>query len=252
MKKHNRSIIFYGKRWLFIVGILWTGLFLAAGIKQYAATGHLEKKLASALLERGLSAKGIQYSQNTAGARSDLWYHFFAEFPALRMLWEMEEAQQEEAALAGIGSYPDTNQQWSSAAGKKFRETQLLQSEQENSQEKTEQEDSLPVQNIVLFHNGSGDITSENRKNDAGDARKGGKVACDSIEQLKGNLSMLDKLEKSNSRSYLLKKFYITDSSTSIDRGVFQVKELLKYENKERKETPDIDLPYPWRIGGVY
>ena len=240
MKKRNRNIILYGKRWLLIVGLLWTGLFLAAGIKQYVAMGHLEKKLTSALLERGLSAKGVQYSQNTTDLGSNLWYHFFAEFPALRMLWEVEETQNEEAAMAGIGNYPDKNQQWSSAAGKKFRETQLLrQSEQQNSQEakeKTEEDDSLPVQNIVLFHNGSGDITSENKKSDFGNARKGGKVSCDTKEQLQKNLSMLDMLEKTNSRSYLLKKFYITDSSTSIDRGVFQVKELLHKNMKLKKE----------------
>lgn len=239
MKKHNRNIIFYGKRWLLIAGILWTGLFLVAGIRQYVATGHLEKKLASTLLERGLSAKGVQYSQNSTDIGSDLWHHFFAEFPALRMLWEMEETRQEEAAMAGIGNYPDKNQQWSSAAGKKFRETQLLQSEQLASQQETaekKEEDSLPVQNIVLFHNGSGDITSENQRSDSGNARKGGKVACDSREELQGNLSMLEKLEKSNSRSYLLKKFYITDSSTSIDRGMFQVKELLHKNMKMKKE----------------
>lgn len=45
--------------------------------------------------------------------------------------------------------------------------------------------------------------------------------------QIKNNLAVIEKLKRSKSRSYLLKNFYITDSSTSIDNSVFNVEKLL-------------------------
>ena len=237
MKKRNRNILSWGKRWLLIAAILWTGLFVTAGIKQYLTMGHLERELTGALLQRGLEGKGAAASQSALVGHESLWYHFFAEFPALRMLCEMGESEKEENAAAGIASIPENNLQWSSAAGKKIREAQLLQ---QSDQEK-EEEEALPTQNIVLFHNGSGDITAENHRSDTDKPREGGKVAVDSPDQLKGNLSIIDKLEKTASRSYLLKKFYITDSSTSIDRGIFQVKNLLhKNLNMKKEKKPQI------------
>lgn len=235
MKKQNRNLLFWGKHWLLLAAILWTGFFVVAGFKQYLAMGNIEKALTGALLQKGLEGKGAELSQTPKAGKESPWYHFFSEFPALRMLCGMREAEKEEAAASGIGNFPENNLQWSSAAGKKAREAQLLD---QPSKEKAqgEDEDSVPTQNIVLFHNGSGDITAENHRENLGQQRKGGKVAADSPDQLKGNLSIINKLEGSGSRSYLLKKFYITDSSTSIDRGVFQVNNLLHKDMKMKKE----------------
>lgn len=232
MKKRN--LLFWGRHWLLLAAILWTGFFVVAGIKQYLAMGHIEKALTGALLQKGLEGKGAELAQTPQAGKESPWIHFFSEFPALRMLCGMREAKQEEVAAAGIGSFPENNLQWSGAAGKKAREAWLLnQPNQEVAQ--ADNEDSVPTQNIVLFHNGSGDITAENHRENLGQQRKGGKVATDSPDQLKGNLSVINKLEGSGSRSYLLKKFYITDSSTSIDRGVFQVKNLLHKDMKIKK-----------------
>lgn len=233
MKVQNRKLLFWGRHWLLLAAILWTGFFVVAGIKQYLAMGHIEKALAGALLQKGLEGKGAELAQAPQAGRESPWYHFFSEFPALRMLCGMREAEKEEVAAAGIGNFPENNLQWSSAAGKKIREAQLLDQPDGIQAEK---EESVPTQNIVLFHNGSGDITAENHREDLGQQRKGGKVAADSPDQLKGNLSIINKLEQTGSRSYLLKKFYITDSSTSIDRGVFRVKNLLHKDMKMKKE----------------
>lgn len=238
MKKHKRNIFSYGKRWLLLAGILWTGLFLGAGVKQYIAMGDLEKKITGALLERGLAGKGIQVSQKNSRKQGDFWYLFFAEFPTLRMLWETGEENQEEDAFARIGDLTEANSQWSNIAGKKMIENNLLQQSDEQfaKWEKNEKEEAVPTQSIVLFHNGSGDITSENQESKINKPRKGGKVASDSQEKLKGNLSLVNKIEKSNSRSFLLKKFYIKDSSTSIDPEIFQVKTLLHKNLTLKKE----------------
>ena len=90
--------------------------------------------------------------------------------------------------------------------------------------------------NIILFNNGTSDITSEN-KNVVDKERSPSDIAADDpASELKENRKKIHKLMKTLSRSYLLKYFYITDSSTSIDNKVFQVKKLLTMDMKLKKE----------------
>lgn len=59
--------------------------------------------------------------------------------------------------------------------------------------------------------------------------------------QVKNNLITIQKLKKSKSRSYLLKNFYITDSSTSIDNSIFNVEKLLaKDVTLKKSKKPQI------------
>ncbi len=59
--------------------------------------------------------------------------------------------------------------------------------------------------------------------------------------QIKNNLDTINKLKNSKSRSFLLKNFYITDSSTSIDNSVFNVEKLLSKDITIKKsEKPQI------------
>ena len=59
--------------------------------------------------------------------------------------------------------------------------------------------------------------------------------------QIKNNLDTINKLKNSKSRSFLLKNFYITDSSTSIDNSVFNVEKLLSKDVTIKKsEEPQI------------
>lgn len=59
--------------------------------------------------------------------------------------------------------------------------------------------------------------------------------------QVKNNLITIQKLKKSKSRSYLLKNFYITDSSTSIDNTIFNVEKLLSKDvTLKKNKKPQI------------
>ena len=59
--------------------------------------------------------------------------------------------------------------------------------------------------------------------------------------QIKNNLDTINKLKNSKSRSFLLKNFYITDSSTSIDNSVFNVEKLLSKDvTMKKSEEPQI------------
>lgn len=99
-----------------------------------------------------------------------------------------------------------------------------------------DEELAAPVQNILLFRNGSPDITSKNKaaskKKDIPD-----ELLCDSKDKLETNLAAIRKLKQDYSRSYLLRKFYIADSSTSIDNHVFQVKKLVDMDLTLKKES---------------
>lgn len=55
--------------------------------------------------------------------------------------------------------------------------------------------------------------------------------------QVKNNLVTIQKLKRSKSRSYLLKNFYITDSSTSIDNSIFNVEKLLSKDVTIKKSN---------------
>ncbi len=114
----------------------------------------------------------------------------------------------------------------------------------ENSEEEVEAEGvgkmAVPAQSILLFRNGSPDITFQN-KAAAKKADTGEEILCDSKEALAVNLNMIEKLEKTYSRSYLLSKFYITDSSTSIDNSIFQAKDLIQMDlTLKKKKKPQI------------
>jgi len=163
---------------------------------------------------------------------------------------------------------------WSSAAGKKAQETALFKksdkevaalakaekkggegtadeeaeallsqvSVKDNEEEETSEDldtlnneaVSVPAQSILLFRSGSPDITAKNK---TGITKKtlSQALICDSADKLRQNLDMIGQLNKGLSRSYLLRKFYITDSSTSIDNKIFQVGKLLTMDLKLKK-----------------
>lgn len=140
------------------------------------------------------------------------------------------------------------------------KEQQQEQGEQEKAEKQKEQEQEFLAQQeneeknatvtaknieqtITVFNNGSSDITAANRTDDSAKKERNHleKIHSDSKEKLENNRKMIAKLKKSNSRSYLLKKFYITDSSTSIDNKIFQVNELLQMNLKiKKKKQPQI------------
>jgi len=79
------------------------------------------------------------------------------------------------------------------------------------------------------------DNQKDNGKNSGGDAN------AVFSPQIKNNLTTIQKLKKSRSRSYLLKNFYITDSSTSIDNSIFNVEKLLSKDVTIKKsDKPQI------------
>lgn len=267
---------------LCMIFVIWTGILLWSGAKQYFASGKLEEKLASILVEQG---GGDVKKIEEASIESSMLYWLkksLSQTGTLSYLMEnssgLSKEEKDVEKIAALFSGKNAEKTfWSVAAGAKALEIELFEKSdeivsalleaekengknlelakleevlkqsmtKENEKKKTEmdtpeEEDAVPTQSILLFQNGSPDITSQN-KSDVSEKTVSESLLCDSEEKLKENLSMIDQLERSHSRSYLLRNFYITDSSTSIDNEIFQVEKLLTMNLKvEKKKEPQI------------
>lgn len=89
--------------------------------------------------------------------------------------------------------------------------------------------------------NGSDSKQDEQNKSDAKKDNNNDNADAVFSPQVKNNLITIQKLKKSKSRSYLLKNFYITDSSTSIDNTIFNVEKLLSKDvTLKKSKNPQI------------
>lgn len=258
---------------LCLLFVVWTGIFVWSGLKQYYSSDKIEQKVVSLLLEHGgtkikefenIEPKGVSafFSRRALSQTSVLSYlmEHQGELP------KREEKDIVKIASLFSGKNADTAH-WCAAAGKKSIEHSLfaksdqtipkllaqekggkkkkqLQTTDSNSKAEQEEEEldtldeplAAPAQNILLFRNGSPDITSKNK---TASTKKNNlnQLLCDSDDKLAVNLSTIKKLKQSYSRSYLLRKFYIADSSTSIDNHVFQVKKLVEMDLTMKKQS---------------
>lgn len=227
-KKASERTKKWKKTGFLCVVLLWTG-FVAAGVFVYRDTiSKLEQKVNTFMSEVALSKTAI--SKRSAGKKKKQGMK-----GTLAYVVENEDtlAQVEEENLVRLVSvFPGKsieNLFWSSAATKKANEMSFYTSEDKSSE------------NTSLFQNGSSDITVWNAsKQDKSVSKKETKE--DSVSKgVQSNLKMIEKLEKTYSRSYLMKNFYIVDSSTSIDNQIFQVKTLLTMNLKmKKKKEPQI------------
>ena len=264
---------------LCVLFVIWTGILLWSGTKQYLASGKLEEKLAEVLLEQGSTE--IRKLES-AGLESSMLYWLkksFSQTGTLSYLMKncssLTKEEKEIEKIAALFSGKNAARVlWSGAAGKKAVENKIFQesdkivqalataekekgknlemaeledvlkkklTEKEKEKKNTDmdtpkEEVAIPTQSILLFQNGSPDITSKN-KSSVSKQTVSESLLCDSEEKLKENLSMIEQLERSNSRSYLLRNFYITDSSTSIDNEIFQVEKLITMNLTVKKEN---------------
>lgn len=265
---------------LCVVFFAWTGILLWSGLKQFHFSDRLQKEVVELFVEKGGSkADLVNYLQADSSA-SVFAKKSLSQTNTLSYLIENEgdipdETESQVVGLVSLFSGKNTNEIfWSTAASQKARELQLFRKsdkkiaqleetektaakqeqaeEEEEAEKKTETEEeeeaeasqseemAVPAQSIVLFQNGSPDITSMNNEK-IGQEKGDDTVVVDGKKELAENLNMIRKLKKSYSRSYMLQKFFITDSSTSIDNAVFQPKQLLNMDlTVKKKKEPQI------------
>lgn len=224
-----------------------------------------KKNLLTYLIEQGgYRSKSIHYLRKME-EEQEKEEDFFGSIPVLAYLLEYQDelsTMQQENIVELASLFPGKNSKiilWSGASGKKAAENRLFEQsdqliteyakkeETESDVEKTQtdgqesEDEKTQEQSIVLFDNGSADITSDNQKIETSSTAVTDEISYDSEQDLKSNLQKIQKLTAGSSRSYLLKNFYITDSSTSIDSGIFQVKKLLSMDmTLKKKDEPQI------------
>lgn len=220
---------------------IWTGILFWAGGRQYRINEEVEQRVKEYLVAQGsVPADVMQYikEQEEPGifARFCLSGNTVLSY-LLSQSDELEKVQEENMVrLAEMfsGKYYDDGF-LQSASGDMAVGYHLFAGDDDASSEE-ESEEEVPA--IALFCNGSPDITMDNQvvvrqveKKERQDS------ICDTPSLLKENQQTIQRLKSTNSRSYLLKKFYITDSTTSIDHRIFQVRTLLHMDLKLKKEN---------------
>lgn len=255
-----------------LIFAVWTGILLWSGARQYIISGKLEESVISMLVAQG-GTDAVKLKEVKEENRTFLWVkRVLSQTGSLSYLvangTQLPRQEKDMEKIAALFAGKNAGKTiWSSAAGKKAQETALFKKsdkevavlakaekkngnkmadkeldfllsqtpvEEKEKEEKSDSMDTLPTQSILLFRNGSPDITSKN-KAEISKKTVSQALICDSSDKLKQNLDMIEQLNRGRSRSYLLRKFYITDSSTSIDNEVFQVGKLLTLDMKLNK-----------------
>lgn len=204
---------------LFLV-IMWTGILLSGLRKQYDMLGGLEEKCSDYLVKLGFSKITLGQEQKEATM-------FLNQSSALLYYFQQEQGGN---------------------TIKVFQENQLL-GEKEKEANASDNPEALP-EHITVFDNGSSDITENNqsaKKQTISTDQNAVEVSSSKTteknipKELEANAKLIQTLRSEKNRSFLLQKFYIVDSSTSIDKKVFQVDKLLeKKVALEKKKEPQI------------
>lgn len=239
MKKCNEK---HGKSWwkwvVMLLLLIWTGIVIGGLYRQYDLLGKLEKNCSNRVAKLGFN--NVTLLQNTGRDMKNL---LCGSTALLQYMMQRD-------------------------AGEPVAQVALLQQGQNGVLDGQESGNlsSDEIEDIAVFNNGSFDITDKNislteyaqsmfspaptATNGAGSEKNvAGNVTekTDSSTEKKHstgvekNKTMIQKLKEQKKRSYLLKNFYIVDSSTSIDPKIFQVDRLLNMDmTMQKKKEPQI------------
>lgn len=221
-KKKRIDFIMIGS----LLCIMWTGILIASLCGQLQTVKNLQNIVMQQMEKIGMHpfmAAGVLQDRKDTNEAADM---IFRQNDILKYLYSNEQrlvkvTDSTVTQLAGhfAGQNKENNLFWSTAGSIYDRSEALFETKDANSQQEvTKEETQTQTQ----------ETTAQVEEHKAADTTtKKTLVATDSKEKLQQNLHKIEKLEKNMSRSYLLKNFYITDSSTTIDNSIFQVRTLL-------------------------
>lgn len=206
--------------------IIWTGILFTGMQRQYHLLKDFEKKCVNTMIQLGFS--NVSYLQGNSPDNGSPWCERVA------LLQYINSQTMDDGAVAVMG-IQNTGSFVASGSGSEIAAGALDE-----------------VENIMVFNNGSSDITAYNRvikilkpesqptQGTAQDSSDNTGTAEDSTK-LSDNMQKIQNLKQNGDRSYLLKNFYIVDSSTSIDKKIFQPQKLLSHDvTIKQNEEPQI------------
>ena len=239
MKKCNGN---HGRSWWKWIGMLllviWTGIVIGGLYRQYDLLGKLEKNCSDRVTKLGFA--NVTLLQNTG---HDVGKILCGRTALLQYM--IQQSNDEPVAQVSLLQQGHRG---------------VLDVQEASNPSSDEIED------IAVFDNGSFDITDKNISlteyvqsffspapsvsDGSGTGEKASAKAAEKSDPstekkqstgVEKNKAMIQQLEKQKKRSYLLKNFYIVDSSTSIDPKVFQVDRLLNMDlTIQQKKEPQI------------
>ncbi|RHP27449.1 stage II sporulation protein P [Clostridium sp. AF34-13] len=208
------------------VVIIWLSSFFIVRLEKLNIADKLKKMTANILVDFGYSnSTTISMAKN--GSEVPLWLKFITGTNSGvtyivengNRFQSVSEKNAEKTAMTWAGKNSRKNT-WSGMSGELYRQAcqeeneDLELAKKENEAAKKEEKlkgdsEKIKQKDIVISHN--------------------------SRAALKANISKINTLKKGLNRNYLLKNFYITDSTTSIDDKIFNVKKLLSADLRIKK-----------------
>lgn len=232
----NRTSLFrirgFGKLALMALILIWAGILVGGLHRQYRLLKRAENTFYNSLVQCGFS--GLRLLQEDT-----LGNNIMGHSSLLQYLQQEEVSKQQEAWLV-VGKETLGNVKSDQADG-------------------TATPDSFPLRDdntVMVFNNGTYDITYGNgqQSGDAGeivtaqqpDSMQEGAVTSvkNSTDTRTENEKKIATLLEKKNTDYLLKNFYIVDSSTSVNKKLFQVDALLNKTIKIKKEKKPQILIY--------
>ncbi len=240
---------------IILIVLIWTCIIILNGRNLFK---HCQSMFMEFLVDAGMSNVNVVNAVKADNEASFQWKIIFEACPFMTYLVENEDnigIKNISGAKSLASAYPGYRSKsyvWSGAGADMAKANILFENSDIQIAELEEEEDEYAK---MLAENekakGSYEITEEDSGIEAvevGDTyiSEGETSSTEDAEavfspQIKSNLTIINKLKKSQSRSYLLSNFYITDSSTSIDNSIFNVSKLLSKDvTLEKSNEPQI------------
>ena len=228
---------------IIIVISLWTCMILYT---KYDFGGDFAKQCQVFLLKTGLN--NVDIFNALSNKKSNMkWNLTFGSSSLMTYIADNEDnigentdKGVEKIAMAYPG-YSSRNLYWSGAGSDMSVGYNLFERSDVALAELEEENDEAAViaeNNAARIANEGKEEKSDENKDDVNKSVSTRKEDSDDVISSSGgkvNEGMIKRLKKSKSRSYLLKNFYIVDSSTSIDNSVFNTGKLLNMELSIKK-----------------
>lgn len=238
-----------------LIVLVWTCIIMLDGKNFFK---HCQSMFMDFLVDAGMSNVNVVNVVNADNEASFQWKIIFEACPFMTYLVENEDrisVKNISGAKSLASAYPgyrSKSRVWSGAGADMVNANILFENSDIQIAELEEEEDEYAK---MLEENEKAKGIDEQSDDDivieaadAGDTYiSDGDISEDEeadevfSPQIKSNLTTINKLKKSQSRSYLLSNFYITDSSTSIDNSIFNVSKLLSKDvTLEKSNEPQI------------
>lgn len=248
---------------IIILMTMWTGTFVR---NKDSLIENIQNMFIKYIVDAGISnINAVKLFQNESDA-SFQWKMIFDAYPFMTYLIENSENIDKKSvegskSLSSVyPGYRSRNSLWSGAGNDMAVISRLFQNsdiqiadliqEEDDYEKMLAENEKLKNEEQVVVENTEENIddkvkdnTEKNTEPDVENSRDKEDKTSEPVfsPQVKNNLITIQKLKKSKSRSYLLKNFYITDSSTSIDNSIFNVEKLLSKDVTIKKsDKPQI------------